>query len=136
MTTDTKHHYFEGVGKRKTAVARVRLTPAGKTSYTVNGKSLDVYFLTAELQTIVKAAFVIEPALTEHFVVSVKVIGGGSHAQAEAVRHGIARALLKKETTLKPALKKSKLLTRDAREKERRKFGLKKARKSPQWSKR
>lgn len=132
-TKDQK--YIEAVGRRKTAIARVRLTPAAKTSYTINDKSLLDYFKLPSLEIIVTKPL---KALTtsEHFAVSVKAKSGGIAAQAEATQLGIARALIKHDPRLKPELKKADLLTRDAREKERRKFGLKKARKAPQWSKR
>lgn len=134
MSTKTdSNKYIEAVGRRKTSTARVRLFPAERTTYVVNEKSLGEYFATEELQSIAKEA------LTEagaRFKVSAKITGGGIHSQAEALRHGIARALVKDDGELKKQLKAKKLLTRDARMKERRKFGLKKARKRAQWSKR
>lgn len=132
-TKDQK--YIEAVGRRKTAIARVRLTPASKTSYTINDKSLADYFKLPSLEVIVTKPLK-ALAMPEHFAVSVKAKSGGIAAQAEATQLGIARALIKHDPRLKPELKKVDLLTRDAREKERRKFGLKKARKAPQWSKR
>jgi small subunit ribosomal protein S9 len=127
--------YVETIGRRKTSTARVRITPASKVSYVINDKELAAYFPTEELRKIVTGPFsTIEGAA---FSVSVKVIGGGIHSQAEAVRHGIARALVKDdEESNKTKLKGEGYLKRDPRAKERRKFGLKKARKSPQWSKR
>ncbi len=133
-TTPTKK-YFEAVGRRKTAVARVRLFPAKTTSYEVNGKSLEAYFQVKELQVTAAEAFAIGKA-AERFMVSAKVSGGGIAAQSEALRHGISRALTVYDIQLRGALKKAGFLKRDARAKERRKFGLKKARKSPQWAKR
>lgn len=131
----TTKEYIRAIGRRKTATAVVRLVKASKTSYSINGKELAVYFPTAELKKIVTGAF--ETATpTEKFEVIVTTKGGGSHAQAEAVRHGISRALVIFDTELRTVLKKAKMLKRDARQVERKKFGLKKARKSPQWSKR
>ncbi len=130
----TKKKYTETIGRRKTATARVRISPASKISYVINDKELAVYFPTEELQKIVTAPFTtIEGA---SFSVSVHVKGSGIHSQAEAVRHGIARALVKENEGDKTKLKSEGYLKRDPRAKERRKFGLKKARKAPQWSKR
>ena len=131
MATDEK--YIEAVGRRKTATARVRLFPASKTTYVVNDKKLDEYFPTAELQKTVQDALAIAGAA---YKVSVKVLGGGVPAQAEAVRHGIARALVKNDPTQRKELKASGFLKRDPRTKERKKPGLRSARRSPQWSKR
>ena len=133
--TKTDKKYFEAVGRRKTASARVRLFVSPKTSYEVNGKELEVYFPVKEMQLTVAEAFVVaKPA--EKFHVTVKVQGGGISAQSEALRLGIARALLLYDVESRGKLKKAGMLKRDARAKERRKFGFKKARKSPQWSKR
>ncbi len=132
--TSTKE-YYRAIGRRKTATAVVKLMKASKTSYSINGKELAVYFPTAELKKIVTGAF--ETATpSEKFEVVVTTKGGGSHAQAEAVRHGISRALVLFDGELRHNLKKAKMLKRDPRQVERKKFGLKKARKSPQWSKR
>ena len=131
----TKTKYFEAVGRRKTAVARVRLFPSKATSYEVNGKTLEAYFPVKEMQTAVADAFAVAKA-AEKFLVSVKIAGGGIAAQSEALRHGISRALTVYDAQLRGALKKAGFLKRDARAKERRKFGLKKARKAPQWAKR
>ncbi|MCC6199100.1 30S ribosomal protein S9 [Candidatus Nomurabacteria bacterium] len=127
--------YIESIGRRKTATARVRLTPASKNSFSINEKDLAGYFVTEELQKIVTDPFAVL-ADKAHYTVSVKVTGGGIHSQAEAVRHGISRGLVKEDEGDKVALKSAGFLKRDPRSKERRKFGLKKARKSPQWSKR
>jgi small subunit ribosomal protein S9 len=127
--------YFEAVGRRKTAIARVRMTPSSKMSYSVNSKEIAVYFPTQELQTIIKHPFD-KGKITEKFKITAKLIGGGIHSQAEALRHGISRALVKFDGELRKRIKKVGLLERDQRAKERRKFGLKKARKAPQWSKR
>lgn len=131
----TKERYFEAVGRRKTATARVRITPTSKESITVNDKTLADYFQTENLQNIVQAGFT-ATGIKQKFLVTVKAMGGGIHAQAEAVRHGMARALVKYDENLKGDLKKSGFLKRDQREVERKKAGLKKARKSPTWSKR
>lgn len=125
--------YIEAVGRRKTAIARVRITPASKTTFVVNNKELDVYFPIKELQTIVKQPFT---QTSEKVKVTAQIKGGGIHSQAEAMRHGIARALVDADAELRKGLKKAGYLKRDPRAKERRKFGLKKARKAPQWSKR
>lgn len=130
---NTEGKYIEAVGRRKTSVARVRLTPASKTSFDVNGKDLHEYFAIKDMQTIVKQPLVDNP---EKFKITAKVTGGGIHSQSEAVRHGIARALVEGDEMLRKTLKKAGYLKRDPRAKERRKFGLKKARKAPQWSKR
>ncbi|MBP6931405.1 MAG: 30S ribosomal protein S9 [Candidatus Pacebacteria bacterium] len=127
--------YIRAIGRRKTATAVVRLYKAAKTSYSINGKELAVYFPTAELKKIVTGAFE-TAASTEKFEMVATTKGGGSHAQAEAVRHGISRALVETDPELRVVLKKAKMLKRDPRVVERKKFGLKKARKSPQWSKR
>ncbi len=127
--------YIEAVGRRKTAIARVRITPASKMSFVVNDKDLHEYFIVGEMQDIVKQPFA-EAKLADKFKVSAKMIGGGIHSQAEALRHGIARALVLHTGELRKTLKKAGHLKRDPRSKERRKFGLKKARKAPQWSKR
>jgi len=126
--------YIEAVGRRKTAIARVRLTPASKNSFKINERDLALYFPTEELHKIVEEA--INKAKAGNFNVSVHLKGGGIHSQAEAVRHGIARALVKHDELSKTKLKSAGFLKRDPRAKERRKFGLKKARKAPQWSKR
>lgn len=127
--------YTEGIGRRKTANARVRITPADKVTLIVNEKKGDEYFSTKELVDIALEPFKSED-VTQDFSVSVKVTGGGQAAQAEAIRHGISRALVKLDEKLRTPLKKEGLLTRDARVKERKKPGLKKARKAAQWSKR
>ena len=127
--------YFEAVGRRKTATARVRITPASKASYEINGRTLEAYFPVKEMQVTVKEP-ITNSKLGDKFLVTVKVAGSGVSSQSEAVRHGVARALLIYDINLRGGLKKQGFLKRDPRAKERRKFGLKKARKSPQWSKR
>lgn len=127
--------YIEAVGRRKTAVARVRITPAAKTTYVINDKDLEVHFPTEELQSIARDPFV-KTELSQKFTISALIKGGGIHAQVEAFRHGLSRALVDYDAELRKDLKKSGFLKRDPRTTERKKFGLKKARKSPQWSKR
>lgn len=134
-TAESKVTYFEAVGRRKTAVARARITPAAKQSIVINDKDVADYFATKETRMIAEAAF-IQSKIAQKFKVTVVVSGGGIHSQAEAIRHAIARALLDYDIELRKKLKKLGFLKRDPRAKERRKFGLKKARKSPQWSKR
>ncbi len=130
-----KGKYFYGVGKRKTAIATVRLYPKGKGVVVVNEKEVDKYFPTPEIVAIATSPLR-EVEGEEKFDLSIKVKGGGFEGQAEAVRHGIAKALLDMDYNLKPVLKAQGFLTRDARIKERKKPGLKKARRAPQWQKR
>lgn len=130
-----KEKYIEGVGRRKTAVARVRLFTKGKKTFTVNEKPIDEYFPTLEMRQIAKAALEKMKSL-DRFRVSVRVKGSGLHAQAEAVRHGTARALVKFNPDYRKRLKRAGFLTRDPRMRERKKFGLKRARRAPQWQKR
>lgn len=127
--------YFEAVGRRKTSVARARLFKGGEATISVNGKKLNDYFVTKEMQNIVHDPLKIMK-LDKDFKVTAKVSGGGIHSQAEALRHAISRALVEFDIDLRKKLKKAEFLKRDPRMKERRKFGLKKARKAPQWSKR
>lgn len=126
-------HYY-GTGRRKTSVARVRLVP-GEGNITVNDRPLDKYFGLKTLELIVKQPLNVTDTVGKYDVLA-KVEGGGPTGQAGAVRHGIARALLRVDAEYRPGLKKAGLLTRDPREKERRKYGLKKARKASQFSKR
>ena len=130
-----KKMYTEKIGRRKTSTCRVRLTPASKSSFTVNGKDVKEYFGTPALSKVVNDVLdLIKP--DEKYEISVMVEGGGIHSQAEAVRHGLARYFSELSQDSKDKLKKEGFLKRDPRSKERRKFGLKKARKAPQWSKR
>ena len=133
MTTKSEK-YIEGIGRRKEAVARVRITKGGK-EISINGRELSGYFPTKELQEAVLSPF---KTINEEnsYAVSIKVQGGGIVSQAGAVRLGIARALNKNNPTLRKDLKQAGFLKRDPRRVERKKAGLKKARKSPQWSKR
>ena len=135
MESTSDKRYSGAVGRRKTAIARVRITPGSKMSFVINDKDVLDYFKTDDLRAIIKEAFT-NAKVPGKFKITVKVLGGGSHSQAEAIRHGIARALLVYDIQLRGQLKKEGLLKRDPRAKERRKFGLKKARKAPQWSKR
>ncbi len=135
MTTETKNRYIEAVGRRKTAIARVRITPSTKTSFVINDKDVKEYFTTNDLQSIAQEAMS-KSEIGEKFTVTVKVLGGGIHAQAEAIRHGLARTLVERDEQVKNTLKKLGFLKRDSRQVERKKFGLKKARKAPTWSKR
>jgi small subunit ribosomal protein S9 len=127
--------YIEAVGRRKTSVARVRLFPAGKPGIIVNGKEYLSYFPILELQRMAEAP-IKEAKLSSKIGIEAKITGGGISSQAGALQHGIARALTKFQPDLRKILKKPGFLRRDSRMKERRKFGLKKARKAPQWSKR
>jgi len=121
-------------GRRKEAVARVRLVP-GEGNFRLNGRSLEEYFPTRAHRMIVSSPLRIV-GRDKDFDVIARIEGGGVSGQAGALRHGISRALLELDPELRPVLKKEGFLTRDAREKERRKYGLKKARKAPQYSKR
>ena len=123
-----------GTGRRKEAVVRVRLVP-GSGEFRLNGRSLEDYFPTRAHRMIVQGPLRLVGKEKELDVVA-RLEGGGVSGQAGALRHGIARALIEIDEGLRPALKKEGFLTRDAREKERRKYGLKKARKAPQYSKR
>ncbi len=136
IATKTSERYIETVGRRKTAIARVRITPATKASCEINGKSMEEYFPTRSLQITAGESFSTSKLTETKFKVTALIKGGGISAQAGALRHGIARGLIEYDKELRGKLKKAGLLKRDPRAKERRKFGLKKARKSPQWSKR
>lgn len=127
--------YYYGTGKRKTAVARVRLYKNGKGDLTVNDVEGNKYFPLSSLHATIQAPLKLT-SLNKKFDISVKVDGGGVVAQAEAVRHGVARALLKFDESLRITLKRAGFLTRDSRVKERKKPGLKRARRAPQFSKR
>ena len=125
---------FIGTGRRKTSTARVRLVP-GNGKITINDRDINEFFNYETLKVITKEPLVITETADKYDVI-VKVEGGGFTGQAGAIRHGIARALLEADAELRPLLKKAGHLTRDSRMKERKKYGLKKARKSPQFSKR
>jgi len=129
----SKDKYIEAVGRRKTATARVRITPSRQEKVIVNEKALADYFTLLNVQGVVMEAL---KNAGEKFSVTAKVSGGGLKAQAEAIRHGIARAIVKKEEGMRKEMKGLGFLKRDPRMKERKKFGLRGARRAPQWSKR
>lgn len=126
---------FWGVGRRKKAIARVRIIPGGENGIVVNKKPMDEYFKLDAQKFIVKQPLELTNTADKYDVV-VNVTGGGLTGQAGAIRHGISRALCEADETLRPELKKAGFLTRDPRMKERKKYGLHKARKAPQFSKR
>jgi len=135
VTAKKEERYIETVGRRKTAVARARITPASRTLVFINKKDVNDYFPTEPLRVAALEAF-LKVSLPVQFEVSIVVSGGGIAGQAIAVRHAISRALVEYQADLRGVLKKEGFLKRDPRAKERRKFGLKKARKRAQWSKR
>ncbi|OLC54615.1 MAG: 30S ribosomal protein S9 [Chloroflexi bacterium 13_1_40CM_4_68_4] len=126
--------YFQGTGRRKECVARVRLVP-GEGTIVVNGKSVQDYFHRSDAPELVVLPFTATNT-TRRFNAMVKVTGGGLMGQLDAIRHGISRALLQASAEHRVALRKAGLLTRDPRAKERKKYGLKRARKAPQYTKR
>ncbi len=128
--------YTEGVGRRKTATARVRLTEAKTEKIVINDRPFEEYFKGAMQRKAVRTVLETKDAGIETYEVSVHVYGGGLSAQADAIKLGIARALVKEKAERRTTLKKAGLLTRDSRAVERKKFGLRKARRAPQWSKR
>jgi len=134
-TKKTDEKYFPAVGRRKTSIARVRLFTVGKKGIIVNEKTYKEYFPTVALQKKIKAPLE-KLSCEDKFSFSIKVKGGGISSQAEACRHGISRALVLMNPYFKKKLRKAGFLTRDPRMRERKKFGLKRARKAPQWSKR
>ena len=125
---------YYGTGRRKTSVARVRLVP-GDGKVTINGREMAEYFGLKTLELIVRQPLNLTETVDKYDVIA-NVSGGGASGQAGAIRHGITRALIEMDAELRPALKKAGFVTRDPREKERRKYGLKKARKASQFSKR
>ena len=131
----SKEKYVEAIGRRKTSTARVRIWEATKSSFVINGKDAKDYFKTDEQRQLIGDP-INKGKPGSKWAVEVKVSGGGIHSQAEAVRHGLSRALVGEDIELRGKLKTLGFLKRDGRSKERRKFGLKKARKAPQWSKR
>jgi small subunit ribosomal protein S9 len=135
MDKDNKEKYIEAVGRRKTSTARVRIWTSTKASFVINGKDAKDYMQTEETRRLI-ADPMVQGKPGSKWAVEARVSGGGAHSQAEAVRHGLARALVASEGELRSKLKTLGYLKRDPRAKERRKFGLKKARKAPQWSKR
>jgi len=128
--------YIEGIGRRKTATARVRITPSKEQRILVNGKPIAEYFYASTLQRNIVDVFETKEAGIETYEVSAKVEGGGLSSQSDAIKLGIARALVKEKATRRIPLKRAGLLKRDSRAVERKKFGLRKARRAPQWSKR
>ncbi len=131
---ESKKAYFYGTGRRKHSVSRVRVYP-GTGMITINGRDIDDYFGLDTLKTIVRQPFAVT-STEGQFDVVCTVAGGGVSGQAGAIRHGIARAMLQNGEEMRPLLKKAGLLTRDPRMKERKKYGLKGARRAPQFSKR
>lgn len=127
-------HYYYGTGRRKRAVARVRLYP-GTGTIVINGRPIEEVFTRLVYQITVRQPLLLTETL-DKFNVQVKINGGGTTGWAEAIAHGVARALLVADEQYKPTLRKAGLLTRDARVKERKKYGLKRARKAPQYTKR
>ena len=131
----SKKPYMYGTGRRKSSVARVHLFPGGTGKVTINGRDIDDYFGLETLKLIVRQPLA-TTSLTDKVDIEATVTGGGVTGQAGAIRHGIARALLKVDENYRPALKAAGFLTRDPRMKERKKYGLKGARRAPQFSKR
>ncbi len=127
--------YYQAIGRRKRAVARVRLFVRGEKAFLVNDKPYDIYFSNLRLQQITLASLGKMNSL-DRFRILIKVKGGGIHSQAEAIRHAISRVLILLNPNFKKRLRKAGYLTRDPRERERKKFGLKRARRAPQWRKR
>ena len=136
MADTIKGEYYYGMGRRKTAVARVRLYPNGDGSITVNGKSSRLYFGQRDAVMYVMTAPLRLLDLGNDYNMTVRVVGGGTSGQAGAIRHAVARALVRVNPEWKPTLRKAGFLTRDPRMKERKKPGLKRARKAPQYTKR
>jgi small subunit ribosomal protein S9 len=128
--------YTEAVGRRKTATARVRLTEAKTEKIVINERPIEEYFRGAMQRKVVRTVLETKDAGIETYEVSVHVYGGGISAQADAIKLGIARALVKEKADRRGVLKKAGYLKRDSRAVERKKFGLRKARRAPQWSKR
>ena len=127
--------YFYGTGRRKSSVARVRVYPNGTGAITINGRDIDDYFGLETLKLIVRQPMELTETVGAFDIVCT-VTGGGVTGQAGAIRHGLSRALLQYNEETRPVLKKAGLLTRDPRMKERKKYGLKSARRAPQFSKR
>ena len=131
---ESKKAYFYGTGRRKSSVARVRVLP-GSGEITINKRNIDEYFGLETLKYIVRQPMVTTETMGK-FDLDIKVVGGGFTGQAGAIRHGLARALLQADENFRGVLKKAGFLTRDSRMKERKKYGLKAARRAPQFSKR
>jgi small subunit ribosomal protein S9 len=135
VSAEPQQQYFYGTGKRKSAIAKVRLYPDDGTAIIVNGKPMEEYFNWLPWQSTVKEPFVVSETVGR-FRVMAQVSGGGVNAQAEAIRHGITRALVVFDSELKGNLRRAGFITRDARVKESKKYGLKRARRAPQYTKR
>ena len=135
VQADTQREYYYGTGKRKTAIARVRIYPSQKEPSLINGKPIDEVFPWIVWQVTLQEPFKVTGTEGKFRVVA-KVEGGGVSAQTQAIRHGISRALVTYDESLKPPLRRQGLLTRDARVKESKKYGLKRARRAPQYTKR
>ncbi len=135
VQAEANQTYYYGTGKRKTSIARVRLYLDSGGPVLVNGKPMDEIFNWAPWQHTINEAFRVSDTVNK-FRVVVKVTGGGVNSQAQAIRHGIARALVVFDADLKPPLRRAGLITRDARIKESKKYGLKRARRAPQYTKR
>ncbi len=131
---ESKQPYFYGTGRRKSSVARVRVY-AGSGNVTINGRNIDDYFGLETLKLLVRQPLTLTET-ADKFDIVCTVAGGGVTGQAGAIRHGLSRALLQYDAELRPVLKKAGFLTRDPRMKERKKYGLKAARRAPQFSKR
>ena len=132
---ESKRKYFYGTGRRKSSVARVRVFENGTGAITINGRDIDDYFGLDTLKLLVRQPLNLT-GTADKFDIECRVAGGGVTGQAGAIRHGIARALLQMNEEYRPALKSAGFLTRDPRMKERKKYGLKAARRAPQFSKR
>ncbi|MFC1600218.1 30S ribosomal protein S9 [Patescibacteria group bacterium] len=133
--TKKKNNYFYANGKRKSSIARVRVIPGGKGDITINEKPMKEFCSVKSQEDSILAPLEL-CGINGKVDVTAKVYGGGCSAQAEAIRHGISKALLDYDETFRGSLKKAGFITRDSRTKERKKYGLKRARRSPQWSKR
>ena len=136
MVDTIRSEYYYGMGRRKTAVARVRLFPAGDGNITINGKNAHSYFGQRDALLAVIAAPFRAVELENSYNMTIRVVGGGTSGQAGAIRHALARALVRMNPEFKVGLRRAGYLTRDPRMKERKKPGLKRARKAPQYTKR
>ena len=132
----TAKQYTEGIGRRKTASARVRLTQAKTEKILINDRPFDEYFKSSAARKNIRTVLETKDAGIETYEITVHVLGGGISAQSDAIKLGIARALVKEKADRRGVMKKAGFLKRDARAVERKKFGLRKARRAPQWSKR
>lgn len=133
MATENKNKYFQAIGRRKTSTAQIRIFPNGKGIIVINDKAIELYVPESDRQATLKSPI---DKLGIKLDVTIKVSGGGKTGQIEAIRNGLAKAIVVMDSELKPALKAEGFLKRDARKKERKKPGLKKARRAKQWRKR